>query len=343
MEKFLIIRMSSLGDVILSTSVPQAIKREIPEAFLCWLVEERNASILKNNPYIDELIVSRKSIKGILKALIELRKRRWNMCLDLQSLFKSAIFAFLSGAKSRIGLEKVERGAHIFYDYCVPNIPHFHAVENNLLAAYVALNILNNRPIDINQNIIKVKKNAPALKPNIYLTDDERRRANELLNSEKPIVALCPGTTWDSKRWFPQRWAKLGDALIEYGFEVVILGGKSDILHIKEIKSYMKHNPIDLTGKTNLREASAVLEKSLLAISVDSGAMHIASAVDTPVIALFGPTDPKIQGPYGEKNEVIYKKLPCSPCRRRNCPYKECMELITEEEVIERTRHRLSI
>jgi lipopolysaccharide heptosyltransferase II len=342
MEKFLIIRMSSLGDVILSTPVPQAIKEEIPDAFVCWLVEERNASILKDNPYIDGLIVSTKSIKGILKAIIELRKRKWDICLDLQSLFKSALFSIFSGARKKLGLEKVERGAHIFYDYCVPNVSFFHAVENNLLATYVAIDSLKRKPINIEQNIRKVKKDGRNIRPRIYLTDEEKRRAEKMLNIKKPIVVLCPGTTWGSKRWLPQRWAKVGDALKEEGFEVVIIGGKEDIPHTGDIISYMKHNPIDLTGKTNLREASAVLEKSLLAISVDSGAMHMASAVDTPVIALFGPTDPKIQGPYGEKNEVIYKKLPCSPCRRRNCPHKECMELITEEEVIERARLKLS-
>lgn len=335
--------MSSLGDVILSTPVPQAIEEEAPDAFICWLVEERNASILKNNLYIDELVVSRKSIKGILSALIELRKRKWGMCLDLQSLFKSAIFAFLSGAKKRIGKEKVERGSHIFYDSCVPNVPFFHAVENNLLAAYVALDISNRNRMNIESNILKVKKKALVLKPKIYLTDEERRRAEKSLNTEKPIVALCPGTTWDSKRWLPERWARVGDALMEDGFQVVFIGGKQDVFHTRDIIRYMKHRPIDLTGKTSLREAAAVLEKSLLAISVDSGAMHMASAVDTPVIALFGPTNPKIQGPYGEKNEVLYKKLHCSPCRKRICHHKECMKLITEEEVIDGARLKLSI
>jgi lipopolysaccharide heptosyltransferase I len=343
MKKFLIIRMSSLGDVILSTPVPQTIKEEIPDAFLCWLVEERNASILKNNPYIDGLVVSTKSIKGILRAIIELRKRKWDICLDLQSLFKSALFAFLSGARKKLGLEKVERGAHIFYDYCVPNIPFSHAVENNLLATYVAIHSLKKKAINIEQNILKVKKDGRNIRPRIYLTDEEKRRAEKMLNIKKPIVVLCPGTTWDSKKWFPERWAKVGDALIEDGFEVIFIGGKEDVSHIRDIISYMNHNPIDLAGKTNIREASAVLQKSQLAISVDSGAMHMASAVDTPVIALFGPTDPKIQGPYGEKNEVLYKKLPCSPCRRRMCPHKECMKLITAEEVIEKARLKLSI
>ncbi|MGB9877973.1 MAG: lipopolysaccharide heptosyltransferase II [bacterium] len=342
MKRALVIRMSSLGDLILSTPVAEAIKKEIPNAFLAWIVEKNNAPILTNNPYVDEILIWDKSIAGILKLIRALRRHKWDLCLDLQSLFKSALFSLLSGAKVRIGLEKVERGSHIFYNFTLPNIPSFHALQNNLLSAYLSIDFLKRGKIDIKKGLDKLYKAEGNFKPKIYPSPMEREKANELIKGYLPFVALCPGTTWESKRWNAKKWAELADFFLEKHYKVVFIGGRKDIPHIREIKSYMRGNSLDLSGKTSILEAGCILESAELAISVDSGAMHLATAVDTPVIALFGPTNPKIQGPYGEKNKVVYKGLSCSPCRRRECPAKDCMNLITTEEVIEQARVFLS-
>lgn len=171
-------------------------------------------------------------------------------------------------------------------------------------------------------------------RPHVYLSEEERRKVDDLLGGDMPFVVLCPGTTWASKRWLAGRWARVADAIVEMGYRVVFLGAKGDIPTILSIRGKMKLPCLDLTGKTTLRESASILERAKLVISVDSGAMHLASAVDAPVLALFGPTNPLTHGPYGEGNRVIYKNVGCSPCRNRKCASQICMKMISEEEVI---------
>lgn len=341
-KNILILKMSSLGDVILAMSAAQATKEMDRRSFIGWLVERRNYGVLEGNPFVDKVFIWDKTIEGFIKILKEIRRNKWDICLDLQGLFKSATFCFLSGAKKRFGLEKVERGSHILYTDLLPSFHFLHAFENYLLSAYVVYFQEDNLQGEVlKKGISWVRERANNLKPTIYLTEAERAKAGEILKDERRLVALCPGTTWASKQWPAEKWAKVGDSLVEMGFKIIFLGAKQDIQIANEIKRLMKRSCLDLTGKTTIREASAILERTRLAISVDSGAMHLATAVNTPVLALFGPTNPRVQGPYGREHKVIYKALNCSPCRKRNCPEKSCMEMIVEEEVIGLTREIL--
>jgi len=305
-----------------------------PHSFIGWLMEERNYEVLEGNPFIDEIFLWDKTLGGFVKTLREIRKYRWNACLDLQGLFKSAIFCFFSGAKKRFALEEVERGSRIFYTHLIPSFPFLHAVENYLLSAYVSLSSSEVDEKILEEAIPMVKERENCIKPVIYLSERERMRTEEIIVSSYPFVVLCPGTTWASKRWLAERWAKVADKLVEKGYKVVFLGAKADIPVVSEIKKWMTKPCLDLTGKTSIKEAGAIMERASLVISVDSGAMHLAVAVNAKVLALFGPTNPKAQGPYGDEHKVIYKGVQCSPCRERNCPKKICMDLITEEEVM---------
>lgn len=335
-KSILIIKMSSLGDVILASPTAKAIKEIEPKSFIGWLVEDRNYGVLRKNPFIDAIFIWDRTFKGFIKILTNIRRYKWDLCLDLQGLFKSAIFSALSGAKKRLALERVEPGSHIFYTDSLPNIHFLHAIENYLLCVYYTFFKYQNFDIEFLQKAINwLRKKTGNMKPTIYLDECDRAVAKEIFVDDSSLIALCPGTTWASKKWLPKRWARVGDKLTEMGYKVVFLGAKADIPTVKEIRGFMKMQAIDLTGKTSLREAAGIMERARLVIAVDSGAMHLATAVGTPLIALFGPTDPRMQGPYGTSHKVIYKSLNCSPCRRRNCKKIKCMESISEDEVLE--------
>lgn len=335
-KNILITKMSSLGDVVLSTPVAQLLKELESHSFIGWVVEASNSGVLEDNPFIDELFIWDKTFKGFTKVLKEIRRYKWDVCLDLQGLFKTAIFCLLSGAKTRIGHMKIERSSSIFYTHLVPNNPSFHAVEAYLFTTYSLNSYLSagNFRQALKEGMKEIRNTAKRLKPAIYLSERERAKAKDILGDNSSFVVLCPGTTWPSKRWLSQRWAMVGDSLIREGYKVVFLGAKADRPLVEEIKKFMRGPCLDLTGKTTIREAAGILENAKLVISVDSGAMHLATAVNTPVLALFGPTAPQIQGPYGKEHKVIYKKSSCSPCRERHCSRKICMELIGEEEVL---------
>jgi len=339
----LIVKMSSLGDVILSSPTAQMVKELEPQSFVGWLVEERNWSVLKGNPFVDALFIWDRSFQGFLKVMREIRRYEWDVALDQQGLFKSAIFCFLSGAKTRIGHEEVEHGSRIFYTHLVPNISSLHAVESYLFTACSLISYFSKEDFRraLKEGMEKVIGREKRLKPVIYLSKRERARAGELLGDASPFLALCPGTTWQSKHWPAQRWARVGDSLVKEGHRVVFLGADRDIPAVREIKRFMREPHLDLTGKTDVRELAGILERAELVISVDSGAMHLATAVDTPVLALFGPTNPQTLGPYGDGHRVIYKKASCSPCRDKSCSRGSCMELIEEEEVLEAAKEML--
>ncbi len=330
-RNILIIKMSSLGDVILASSSAKLIKELEPQSFIGWLCEERNVGVLEGNPFIDEIFIWDRTFKGFIKTLRKARRYEWDVALDLQGLFKSAIFCLLSGAKRRFGLKELEKGSHIFYTHLVPNFPFLHAMENYLLAVYLSLSTTRGQKV-LQKAILRLKGNK--LKPVIYLSEKERAKAEEILGGDYPFVVLCPGTTWLSKQWLPERWARVGDSLAGEGYKVIFLGAKKDSFLVRKIKESMREPSLDLTGRTSIRESAGILERADLVISVDSGAMHLATAVNSRVLALFGPTNPLKQGPYGVRHRVIYKKPKCSPCRVRDCSKRICMEWISADEVM---------
>jgi 3-deoxy-D-manno-octulosonic-acid transferase/heptosyltransferase-1 len=168
-------------------------------------------------------------------------------------------------------------------------------------------------------------------------------RANNLSNA-RPIIAVNPSARWEKKRWPLSSYAALINQLIqELKAGIIILGGKEDIPLAEEISSLVSGRPAVAAGKTSLKTLTALLERVDLLVTNDSGPMHIAAALKAPVVALFGPTNPGLTGPYGDGHIVIRKEMECSPCLRRPCIHGRpvCMEAITVEEVMEAVNSKL--
>jgi heptosyltransferase-2 len=185
--------------------------------------------------------------------------------------------------------------------------------------------------------------------PQIYLREEDRRWANQVLMDlgileGKPLIGMNPGATYGlAKCWTPDRFGELGKRLAEKWQARILLFGKEEerpIAH--EIQRHLGAKGIDLTGKTSLLQLAALLERCALLVTNDTGTMHVATAVGTPVVALFGSTPPHITGPWGDDHVVVKKDVDCSPCWKRVCPTDHrCMELITVDEVESVTHTKL--
>ncbi|MEE8422913.1 MAG: lipopolysaccharide heptosyltransferase II [Thermodesulfobacteriota bacterium] len=341
--RVLIIKLSSIGDVVHTMPSLHALKALYPDAAIDWLVEEESHALLIGHPLIHELRVFKRkrwfkslwSGNGIKEIFIfskNLRDQKYDLVIDFQGLFKSGIMAFLSGGKIRLGYGQTRELSYLFLnDRLPPYDPDRHAVD---------------RYLDIVRSLGwkgNDKKNY------IPITSADKRHVDTLLEKHgvkesERIVLVSPKARWQTKLWSEDKFATLCDRLIEeLEREVIIVGGKSDKDYIGRIFSIMKNRAIDISGQTNLRELAYLMSIAPLMICLDSGPMHIAAAVGTKTIALFGPTSPERTGPYGKNHDVIRKNLQCSPCFSKTCDDTRCMNDIGVEEVlavIENIEHR---
>lgn len=332
-QNILIVKLSAIGDVIHALPVPYALKQQYPNARITWVVEKAAYDLLTNNPYIDELILFEKnkckSIWGAIKYAVhfskELKKRKFDLSLDLQGLFKSAAISWLSGAKEKLVYSNAREKSDWVGKRVCGEYAEGHVVERYLdVARHVGCQI-------------------DEVKFPVQFTMEEASKAEAIarhagLHMETPYVILAPGTNWVNKCWPMEHYAKLGDRLYEQGIVPVIVGGASDLRLYREIASRMGIPPVDLTGRTTLKELAHVIKKARAFVAGDTGPMHLAAAIGTPVISLFGPTDPKRNGPYGNgvMNTVLVTARDCTGCWQRTCPKDlDCLSDIDVNKVYE--------
>ncbi len=334
-QRILIVKPSSLGDIIHSLPVLWLLRKQYPDAHIGWVVKEIWKNILTGNPLLDEVIVLKKGIHGFFSAIIDIRRMRYDTVIDLQGLFRSGIISILSGVKERIGFSNARELAHMFYNTKIA-VPRevMHAVDRYLLSISV----------QVRDDIGHRGPHFP-----LYIDIDDAEWAREFLVKNnlinvKPVIAINPSARWEKKRWSTTAYAALITRLIqELKAGIIILGSKEDIPVAEEISPLVRGKHAVATGMTSLKTLSALLARVDLLVTNDSGPMHIAAALGTPVVALFGPTDPRLTGPYGNGHIVIRKDMECSPCLRRPCVHGRplCMEAITVEEVAEAVKQRL--
>ncbi|MCE5286371.1 MAG: lipopolysaccharide heptosyltransferase II [Pelosinus sp.] len=328
-QNILIVKLSAIGDVIHALPVPYALKQQYPEARITWVVEKAAYDLLTNNPYIDELLLFEKAkcktVWGAIKYAIsfakELRKRHFDLALDLQGLFKSAAISWLSGAKKKLVYCNARELSDKIGTRICGEHTEGHVVERYLdVARYVGCRV--------NEVIFPLR-----------ITETEARKAEATavhagLRFDKPYVVLAPGTNWRTKCWPTEHFAALADKLYENNIIPVLVGGKSDQRLAEAIIQQSSIPPVDLTGKTALKELAHIIKHAKAFVGGDTGPMHLAVAAGTPVITLFGPTDPARNGPYGGNGKVLVTPLECRGCWQRICAdNKDCMEKIHPDEV----------
>ncbi len=330
--RVLLIRLSAIGDVVVTTPAARAIRAALPDAYLAWVVEEKAADLLAGNPDLDEVIVWprgswQRQSRGFSRLarharfLADLRRRRFDVVIDFQGLARSALLGVAARARHRIGNTRTREGSGMFYTFRVPRSDEPSSRQR-------CLDLL--RPLGIESHD---RRMVVALGP-----DDRAFAASFLARHElagRPYICLCPATTWANKHWLEERWARLADALSERArLTPLFMGASADLSMLARIRSAMRRAPVIAAGETSLRGAAALLEGARAVVSVDTALMHIGVAVGTPVVGLCGPSYwPGFQDYEGY--QMIRKPVPCSPCLRHpTCAHFDCMRAISVEDVL---------
>lgn len=326
-DKILILKPSGIGDIVHSLPVAYGLKYLYPDSKIYWLVFTKFQKILHNTPPVDKLILWDRNggIKEYVRVIKEIRKEKFDLVIDLQGLLRTGIISFFSGGKERIAVSLLRECAWLFEKPIEKFDPGMHAVNRN----YRVVKYLSDG------------RNVPepaSFLPWIHITPEEKEIATRLIGESKRHLVLFGVTSrGQHKIWPSNNFVELINRIVkEYDILPIFLGMKEEEELVKKVTDGLNCDYVDLTGKTDLRIACAVVSLCKLVIGNDSALIHIAAALDIPVIGLYGPTDPVQVGPYGDKNIVILKKLACSPCGiKTRCKINRCMREISPEDVFE--------
>ncbi len=309
-----------VGDAVMALAVLPGLARLFPQARVTILAGRRVAPLFEAHPQVAEIIPYPGGLEKF-RLLYDLRGR-FDLGLALPNSLESALGLWLAGAKARVGYNTHHRG--FFLTTALDGPEKLQGVHT----VFYLLGVL--------QAFGKIVDFAS---PQLYLTEAEVAWARQLLDSHHgPWVAISPGAAYGpAKRWPPERFARVGAKLRkELGAGLVLLGGPEDRPAAEEVKGYLKEGCLDLVGRTDLRQAIAVLSRMQLLITNDSGLMHVAAALEVPLVAVFGSTDPQATRPFTDQAAVIYHGLSCSPCLERTCKIGyPCLNEIDAAEVYE--------
>ncbi len=326
-KKILVKGVNWVGDAIFITPALSALRSGFPKAKISLLTPEKVAEIYQGNPNINELIIYKRkgSLKERMKLIRTLKEKKFDLGIIMQSTsYEPAILFYLARILERVG--------------------YSHSLRNLLLTKVVKRSKGTQHEVDFFLGLIKALRVEIEGKE-VFMAENREAKAwagNFLIENGRkegdPLIGIFPGAYFGpAKRWFPERYATLADRLIKsYRARVVLLGEKNDLPLIQKIIDKMTANPINAAGKTSLKQLRALIERCHLFITNDSGPLQIASTIKTPIIALFGSSDPQKTGPWRKKDcSIIYKKVPCSPCFRRKCEKLTCFKEIRVEDVFQ--------
>lgn len=334
----LIVKMSSLGDVIHCIPDLCALRKGFPDANIDWVIERQHAGILKGHPYVDRLImidrerwkINNCNIKDIcydFKVFYnELKARQYDLVIDFQGLFRSGLVVGLSSARRKIGFNKVREMAYIFYNEMVPlSTMDQHAVRRYLeIPKY--LGIETGEP----EFFLDIPKEAE---------EEARKLCGEIglgTHGGKKRLFINPNCRWVSKRWPWEYFRRLIRLLSQQDREIILIGGLGDREDMQHAFGGLGDQVHNIAGLTSLLGLAAMFKKGDCLITNDSGPMHLASAVNLPVVALFGPTNPLRTGPFppdSTNHHILMSNESCSPCYKKACESMACMRNISIEQV----------
>lgn len=327
-----------LGDAVMTTPALAAVREGFPDARIALLARPMVAELFRHHPDVDEVIVYERPGRhegalGRLRLGGEIRRRRFDGALLLQNAFDAALIAFLGRIPERAGYPT--DGRRVLLTLPVPLTPGIlerHEVEY-YLCLLDGLGIPRPEPASLKVAVTEEEKEAMAT-----------RLASLGLEPGAPVVAINAGATYGSaKRWYPDRFAAVADLLAaEWGARVVLLGTVAEAPLAGEIEAATRRPPVNLAGKTTVRELMALLSLSSFLVTNDSGPMHIAAALGVPLVAIFGPTDWRRTSPWTDRARVVRVDVDCSPCMRRACDRgHECMLGVTPAMVVDAARELL--
>lgn len=330
-KRILLIKPSAIGDVVHALPILNLLRRRWPEAHISWLVTPGCAGLLEGHPQLDEVILFERhryaklwrdpeSLMELVALTRELRRGQYDLAVDLQGLFRSGWLTYQTRAPIRVGFDNAREFAWLGYTYRVP----VQTMEQHALERYLSITDLLGcgREVEF-----------------VFATDDaDRKFAANLTRGIERYALLFPGTNWATKRWPVAHFADIVQPLEkQFGLRCIVSGSSGEAQLASQIRG-----AVNLAGKTNLRQLTALIERASLVISNDSGPMHIAAALGRPLVALFGPTNPTRTGPYQREESVVRLDIPCSPCYARKCLHQSCLRWLRVDAVMRAVENELS-
>jgi heptosyltransferase I len=363
--KILLIKLSAVGDVIHTLPVLNKLRRRYPNARIDWLVTPAIGELLRHHPAITNVIeFSRKDWSepwrltpfiNYARLAAELRRTRYDLVVDMHGQFRTAVFVRATGAPVRIGFDRPRAGVWDASPRKFPEETRKHAWqgarEGSWLAYtdHISVPTLDLHAVDryLSVGPLLGLDNEPA-DFSFPIPPEATKRIEALMDyygaAGKKLAVLAPGTIWETKEWRREGFAAVARHFLQKGFAAVLIGSNRERAVCEDV-ARLAPDVINLAGETTLSELAALVRRSAISITNDSGPMHLAVAVDRPVVSIFGPTDPVWIGPYGRPDAVLQAKLSCSPCYLRvlsRCPNDHaCMKDISAEAVIERAENIL--
>lgn len=314
------------------------LKQQFPKSEIHWWIDSALAPLLEGDPDLAGVVRFERKRWGsprhwpeMLRSIAWLRAQRFDWVIDLQCLARSGMFAWLANGKRLVGLDEPREGARGFYDICVRRASfHTHAVDW-YLATLPALGV----PVHWNFKWLPERPEIAAAVKAKWPPDGAR------------WIALQPGARWANKRWPLEYFATLTRRMAaEFpASRFAILGGRDDAPLAAELYHAAPDRCLNLAGQTSLPEMVEWLRRCALLVTNDTGPMHVAAALGQPVVALFGPTEPRRTGPYGQLARALRHPLPCAPCLKSRCAWAqpmECLTALTPTMVFERVRAELA-
>ena len=341
--RILIVKPSSLGDVVHALPVLHGLRVRYPQARIDWLLAAPFVPLLEGHPELNEVIVFDRGRFGrvgrsprvaleFVRFLRELRRRRYDLVIDLQGLFRSGLIARAAGALVRLGFRAARELGWLGYtDYLPAGDPDMHAVDRNYQVA---------RLLGFAQEPVRFTLPVP---------EGMQLEAARLLNSagvraEDRVVLVAPGARWETKRWPVEHFGRTVCALEQAsGTRCVLVGGKDEAELCGQVARAaggaegVGGAPVNLAGRTSLPQLVALIARADVVLCHDSAAAHLAAALERPLVCLTGPTNPRRTGPYGRFEQVLQLPLECAPCyfrRLAQCPYQQrCLRELEPERV----------
>lgn len=329
-QKILVIKLRAVGDVVLSTAVLPSLRKAYPKSQIHFLVDYQGREVLEGNPLIDRIHCPPYSKKDkinritrqrvALQFLKMIREEKYDLVFDLFGNPRSAFLTWMTGAPKRVGF--AFRGRKYAYHHrVIPRGDRVHEVDFNL----DALRALHIPVVDVS--------------PQFYYTAKDRDIIDRWIKEEELEGASLVGVHcwggWEAKRWGLNRFALLSDRLSEaMKAKTILLWGPGERIYAEQVQSMARDMTV-IAPETSLKQLGALLSRCQIVIANDSGPMHIAAAVGTPTVGIFGPTQWKLQGPFGKGHGVAYKQeLACLGCNRTSCREMSCMRDLGVDEVM---------
>jgi len=365
-RKILLIKLSAVGDVVHTIPVLNKLRRRYPSAQLDWLVTPAIAELLRHHPAITNIIEFEREawstpwrlapFASYARLAAKLRAAAYDLVVDMHGQFRTAGLTLVTGAPARIGFDRPRARVWDASPRKFPEQARKHAWQGAREGSWVAYThhipvpTLDLHAVDryLNVGPILGLDRDPA-DFSFPIPQSALSRADALLAehcAEHPdIVIMAPGTIWETKHWGTEKFAEMAGHFLSKGLAVILIGSRRERVVCEEVAA-LAPGAIDLAGMTSLSELAALIRRSAISVTNDSGPMHLAVALDRPVVSIFGPTDPVWIGPYRRADAVLHADLECSPCylrKLKHCHYDHaCMHSVSAPAVIERVERILS-